>query len=189
MTSSAADPLPTTELFESWRRGAEGALEELVPRVYDQLRSLARTYLARERGGHTLQPTEVVHEALVRLLGSEVRPSDRQHFFALAARTMRRVLVDHARHYQAGRRFSPEDRVTLEDALSEEPSRGIDVIALHHALDDLAEVSPRGAEVVELMVFGGLTRHEVAEVLAVGSSTVDREWKASRLWLQRALAS
>ncbi len=188
MTTGAAEPLPTTQLFAGWRRGDEGALEELVARLYDELRSLAAAHLAREREGHTLQPTAVVHEALLRLLGSAVRPNDRHHFFALASRTMRRVLVDHARRYQADRRFAPADRVTLDSAVGEAPSGAVDVLDLHRALDELALLAPRAARVVELMVFGGLTRLEAAEVLEVGTSTVDRDWKAARLWLRRAIA-
>jgi RNA polymerase sigma factor (TIGR02999 family) len=181
------DSTPTTQLLENWRRGDEGAVDELVTRLYDELRSLAALQLARERAGHTLQPTAVVHEALLRLLGSELRPHDRHHFFALASRTMRRVLVDHARRYRADRRYSPSDRVTLDSSIEDPRTSAVDVLDLHRALGELAELAPRAAQVVELMVFGGLTRLEVAEVLDVGPSTVDRDWKAARLWLRRAI--
>jgi RNA polymerase sigma factor (TIGR02999 family) len=177
-----------TTLFERWRSGDEGALEELLPQVYDELRRLARTYLSQERRGHTLQPTSVVNEALVRLLGSDVRPNDRRHFFALAASTMRRVLVDHARKYQAERRFSPSDRVTLDGGELRPSNDPVDVLDLHRGLKSLAQVSERAAKVMQLMYFGGLTRAEVAEVLGIGSSTVDRDWSAARLWLRRSLS-
>jgi RNA polymerase sigma factor (TIGR02999 family) len=130
----------------------------------------------------------VVNEALIRLLGSDVRPNDRRHFFALASSTMRRVLVDHARKYRADRRFSPSDRVTLDGGELHGSDDPVDVLDLHRALKGLAQASERAAEIMQLMYFGGLTRAEVAEVLGIGSSTVDRDWSAARLWLRDALS-
>jgi RNA polymerase sigma factor (TIGR02999 family) len=182
-----------TELFELWGKvgqageDGEAVLEELVPRLYEELHRLASSYLSRERPGHTLQPTALVNEAFLRLFGSAVQPKDRQHFFALAARLMRRVLVDHARRYRAGRRFSPERRLTLDPEGFEAAQAPVDVLDLHRALEGFAEVSPRAARVVELRYFGGLTLDEIGEVLEVSPATAARDWTAARLWLQREL--
>lgn len=177
-----------TELFERWNRGGEEVLDELLPRLHGELRKVAAAYLSRERAGHTLQPTALINEAFVRLLGSEVLPSDRQHFFSLAARLMRRVLVDHARRYRAGRRFAPADRLTLDPALFEIEREPVDVLDLHRALESFAEVSPRAARLVELRYFGGLTLDEIAGLLEISPATAARDWGAARVWLRRELS-
>jgi RNA polymerase sigma factor (TIGR02999 family) len=181
----ASPALEVTVLLARWRDGDQAALDELVPVVYGELRVLAARYLRSERGGHTLQPTSLVNEAFVRLLGpARVRPQDRTHFFALAARTMRRVLVDHARRRQAEKRPAPEDRLTLVTAVAGSTAAPeIDLLALHEALERLAAIHPRQARLVELRYFGGLSNREAAEALEVSLATVERDWQVARLWL------
>ena len=182
-----SNPGHVTRLFSRWRAGDEDAAAELLPRVYDELRRLADAYLRRERAGHTLQPTELVNEAFLRLLGTEVEVLDRTHFFALAARAMRRILVDHARRQRAGKRIAPEDRVTLVTEVDATPGAEVDVLDLNRALERFAEIAPRPAQLVELRYFGGLTLPEAAEVLGVARATAARDWKAARVWLIREL--
>jgi len=178
-----------TRLLGLWSAGRAEALEELFPLVYDQLRALAGAFLRRERAGHTLQPTALVHETYFRLTGrSQVSVRDRAHFFAVAAQAMRRILVDHARRQRAAKRVDPADRVPLDEASPAVAAADVDLIALHEALDDLAQVNPRQARVVELRYFGGMTTEETAEVLEVSTATVERDWQAARLWLHRQLA-
>jgi RNA polymerase sigma factor (TIGR02999 family) len=140
--------------------------------------------LKSERAGHTLQPTSLVNEAFVRLLGpARVRPQDRTHFFALAARTMRRVLVDHARRRQAEKRPSPDDRLTLQTGLAGGVEPEIDLLDLHEALERLAGIHPRQARLVELRYFGGLSSREAALSLEASLATAERDWQVARLWL------
>ena len=176
-----------THLLHRWRRGDSEALEELTPLLYDELRRLASGQLWRERRNHTLQATEVVHEAFVRLIGSDVPWQDRAHFLAVAARTMRRLLVDHARNRSREKRGGDLARVTLQphDAVVEPP--GEEILTLDHALSALADRDARAATVVELHHFGGLTHDEVAEVLEVSSSTVKRDLRVARAWLRREM--
>ncbi len=182
-----------TRLLESWRGGRADALDDLLPLIYDELRSLAASYLRKERGGHTLQPTALVHEVYVRLTGKEpLAIKDRAHFFAVAARAMRRVLVDHARRHRAGKRVGPGDKISLEEAPELAGgfrlSLDVDVLALHEALARLARVNARQAKLVELRYFAGLTNAEAAEALGVSVGTVERDWHVARLWLHRRLA-
>ena len=177
------DPGHLTVLFSRWRSGDEEAANELLPYVYEELRRLAKSYLRGERPDHTLQATEVVNEALIRILGAEVEAVDRHHFFALAARSMRRVLVDHARRGRAEKRFSPSDRVTLGTGAGATPGQELEVLDLHRALERLAAFAPRPAQVVELRYFGGMTLPEVAQVLGVSRATAARDWEAARTWL------
>ena len=183
-TMTATD---VTHLLHRWRRGDSEALEELTPLLYDELRRLASGQLWRERRNHTLQATEVVHEAFVRLIGSDVPWQDRAHFLAVAARTMRRLLVDHARNRSREKRGGDLARVTLQphDAVVEPP--GEEILTLDHALSALADRDARAATVVELHHFGGLTHDEVAEVLEVSSSTVKRDLRVARAWLRREM--
>jgi RNA polymerase sigma factor (TIGR02999 family) len=172
-----------TLLLRRWCEGDQEALEELTPLLYDELRRLASSQLRRERENHTLQATEVVHEAFVRLIGSEVPWQDRAHFLAVAARTMRRLLVDHARGRAREKRGGGLARVTLQprDAVVEPP--GEDIIALDRALSVLARRDERSAAVVELHHFGGLTYDEVAHVLQISPATVKRDLRVARAWL------
>jgi len=198
-----------TDLLEEWRAGDQEALERLMPRVYDELRRLARHYLARERPGHTLQATALVHEAYLRLLDQKrVRWQSRAHFFALAATSMRRILTNHARDRRAAKRGGGALTLTLDEALVATPApaagggsgpgevagawagvRGVDLIALDDALEALAALDPRQARVVELRFFAGLTIDETAEVLGISPATVKLDWKLARAWLFRELAS
>jgi len=174
-----------TEILERVSAGEERALDELLPLVYEELRRLAGSYMRREREGHTLQPTALMHEAFIRLHGgSEIRWESRAHFMAAAARTMRRVLVDHARSKGRHKRGGEWQRVTLTGPIaapiSAEP---LDVIALDRALERLAEHDERKARVVELLYLAGLTADEAAHVLGVTSRTIERDWRYARAWL------
>ena len=179
-----------TRLLDQWSTGRPEALDELLPLVYDELRRLAASFLRRERAGHTLQPTALVHEAYFRLTGrSEATVRDRAHFFAVAAQAMRRILVDHARRQLAAKRIGAQDRVPIDDAFPLAADPKVDMIALHEALNDLAGINSRQAKVVELRYFGGLTTEETAEVLETSVATAERDWHAARLWLRRQLSS
>lgn len=174
-------------MLRRWGDGDAAALDELVPLLYDELRSIARGYLRRESDAHTLGATALVNEAFLRLVGQErVDWRERSQFLGLAAQAMRRVLVDHARRRDAEKRLDPRQRVAFEHA-EWEPARGVDVIALDEALADLARLDPRQAQVVELKFFGGLELEEVAEVMQVSTATVSRDWRMARSWLWRAL--
>ena len=185
--SAAVSPI-SADIFLRWRAGEVDADEHLTPTIYAELRGLARHYLRRERAGHTLQPTELVHEAYMRLIGGRGEANDRNHFVALAARTMRCVLVDHARRKQADKRFPQEGRVTLQTGLVGDQGPDVDVLALDDALERLAMVSSRAAQLVELRFFGGLTCEESADVLDTSLSSVERDWRAARAWLRKALS-
>ena len=191
-----AEEIPVTDTFLRWRSGDASALDDLLPRVYDELRALADAYMRRERAGHTLQPTALVHEAFLRLL--RLPPGsvqNRVHFFALAAQAMRRILADHARRHRAAKRGGNAVRVPLE--VIEGGAGGVaaaaggtqDVAAddLDAALEDLAKLDERQARVVELRFFGGLSIEETAEVLGVSAATVKRDWLVARAWLHREL--
>jgi len=187
-----AEEIPVTDTFLRWRSGDPTALDDLLPRVYDELRALADAYMRRERAGHTLQPTALVHEAFLRLL--RLPPGsvqNRVHFFALAAQAMRRILADHARRHRAAKRGGGAVRVPLELVEGGAPAApaGDDVAAddLDAALEDLAKLDERQARVVELRFFGGLSIEETAEVLAVSTATVKRDWLVARAWLHREL--
>ncbi|MEM7052321.1 MAG: ECF-type sigma factor [Acidobacteriota bacterium] len=176
-----------TRLFSRWRGGDEEAAGELLPLVYDELRRLARAYLRRERVGHTLQPTELVNEAFLRLFGAEAEALDRAHFFALASGVMRRVLVDHARRLRAEKRPSPNHRMTLQTDVRQAPGPEVEVLDLHRALKRFAAFAPRPARLLELRYFGGLTLAEAAEVAGVSRATAARDWEAARVWLSGEL--
>ena len=186
--ASASQP-EITRLLSAWRGGDEGALEELIPLVYQELRRLAHRYMRQERPDHTLQTTALVNEVYLRLVDCrQVEWRDRAHFFALSARLMRRVLVDMARSRRYRKRGGGRQRVTLDDALlGFTPGEGEDVLALDEALQSLAAVDTRQERVVELRFFGGLSVNETAEVLQVSRSTVLREWKMAKLWLLQDL--
>jgi RNA polymerase sigma factor (TIGR02999 family) len=172
-----------TNLLLHWREGDSAALEQLTLLVYDELRRIAERQLRGERAGHTLQATALVHEAFVRLVRADVKPIDRVHFFALAARTMRRLLVDHAKGKRRAKRGGGALRIEVED-LGTIPARSADtVLAIEDALARLAEQDPRKVEVIELFHFGGLGYDEIAAALAISPATVHRELKFARAWL------
>jgi len=174
-----------TTLLHAWADGENAALEQLLPLVEVELRRLARGYLRRERQGHTLQPTALVNEAFMRILDAKnLRWNDRSHFMSIAARLMRRVLVDHARARTSQKRaFDAADVTTLEEA--DIPS--LNVIAVDRALEALAAVDPRKARVVELRFFGGLSVEETADVLHLSAETIKRDWRLAKVWLSREL--
>ena len=178
------------QLLERATAGDPQAASRLMPLVYDELRRLAASYLRRERKGQTLQATALVHEAYVRLIGPGERPwTGRTHFLAIAARSMRQVLIDRARRRQAAKRGGDPERLTLDDAVLAAPDRGqgIDLAALDDALNQLEALDPQQARIVELRYFGGLTVEETATVLEVSTDTVKRDWRLAKLWLLRAL--
>ena len=153
---------PVTQLLRDWRSGDEKALEALLPHVYQELHAVAAAYMRRERPGHTLHPTELIHETYLRLIGSELPEiENRKHFYALAARQMRQVLVDHARRHRAGKRGSGRENIPIDEAVIYSHQRAAEFVALDDALEALAAVDPKKARVVELRYFAGLTADEI----------------------------
>ena len=181
-------PAAVTELLQAWSDGDDGALDQLMPLVEEELRRLARGYMARERPDHTLQTTALVNEAFVRLTDArKVRWQDRAHFLGISARLMRRVLVDYARRRGFQKRGGGAQRVTWQDDVVGTPDPAFDVVALDRALEALAKFDMRKSRIVELRFFGGLSVEETAEVLQVSPDTVKREWRLAKLWLLREL--
>lgn len=180
---------PVTGLLREWRDGSEQALEQLTPLVYDELLRLARRAMYREAGSHTLQATALVNEAFVRLVDADVSWHDRVHFYAVAARTMRRVLVDHARARRSAKRGGDRIAVTLDDAVLAGPQRDDDLLELDEALARLASFDERKGQIVELHYFGGLTYDETAAVLDISPVTVHRDLKLAKAWLHHELSA
>jgi RNA polymerase sigma factor (TIGR02999 family) len=179
-----------THLLLAWGNGDQGALEALMPLVYDELRKVAARHLRRQRPGHTLQTTALVNEAYLRLIdSSQVQWQNRAHFFAVSATLMRRILVDFARERQNLKRGGGAEQVSLDEALVVAPERSADLLALDEALTRLAKLNPRQAQVVEFRYFGGLSEEETAEALKVSLRTVQRDWNLARLWLYRELSN
>ena len=177
-----------TQLLIDWSRGDEDARDQLLPMVYDHLRRLAGARMRRERLGHSLQPTALVHETYLRLIDQrQVDWRNRAHFFGAAAVMMRRILVNHARDRAAAKRGGGTRQVSLTFADRAFPRVGIDVLALHDALEKLADIDIRKSQIVELKFFGGLTTREIAERLQLSVATVEREWRFARAWLHEAL--
>jgi len=177
-------------LLAAWGRGEAVALDKLTPLVYDELHKLARAYLRRGRPDQSLQPTGLINEAYLRLLDQSqvVQWENRAHFFGIAARLMRMILVDHARAHQAAKRGGDMAIVTLDDCMAISPYRAPDVLEIDQALDRLAEVDERKAKVIELRYFGGMDREEVATVLGLTVPTVKRDLRLGEAWLRRFLA-
>jgi len=179
----------TAKLFLAWRNGDKGALDPLMERLGNELRRLARRQLSAERPEHTLQSVELVNEAYLRLVQQrDVR--DRAHFFALASRMMRRILANHARDRSALKRGGDISIVPLPEldiVPRNEPLDAIDIIALHRAMEELTELDPRQAQLVDMRVFGGLTNDECAEVLGISVATVKRDWTTAKAWLRSAI--
>jgi RNA polymerase sigma factor (TIGR02999 family) len=177
-------------LLRAWGNGDVEAREKLMPLVYAELRRRAAAYLNRERKDHTLQPTALVHEAYLRLIGQQrVVWQNRAHFLAVAAQTMRRILVDHARGRGRDRRFGGAIRVPLDERLKTATPTDCDMLLLDQALCELAALDPRQAQIVELRYFGGLAEREIASVLGVSRSTVTREWVIAKGWLFRRIST
>jgi RNA polymerase sigma factor (TIGR02999 family) len=177
-----------TQILQDWSKGDGTAPEKLMPLVYEELRRLARNYLARERADHTLQATALVHEAYLKL-ADETRLTwkDRVHFYGIAARLMRHILVDHARAHNAAKRGGLEQKLSLDEAHGLPTKTDVDLVELNNALENFAHDYPRKGEVVELKFFGGLDAKEISEVLHVSEKTVLRDWNFAKLWLCRAL--
>lgn len=180
-------PGDVTRLLRAWRVGDRDAEERLIAVLYDELHRIAEARMRGERPDHTLQSTALIHEAYMRLAEAGISWSDRTHFFAAAARTMRRVLTDHARARQRQKRSGGLDRVTLTGLPAEAGDDPVDLLALDAALDALAEQDDRKASVVELHYYGGLTYDEIAEALDVSPATVDRDLRLARAWLRDRL--
>jgi RNA polymerase sigma-70 factor (ECF subfamily) len=186
MTSPSSHAV--TQLLERWSEGDREALEELLPLVYDELHRLAGAYLRRERPNHTLQATALVNEAYLRLIDQRnPRWQNRAQFFGVAAQLMRRILVDHARAHRAAKRHAPQEVLSLDEAhhFGEKPD--LDLLTLHEALNQLAELDSDQSRLVELKFFGGLTIEETAEVMHISHATVEREWQMARAWLRREI--
>jgi RNA polymerase sigma factor (TIGR02999 family) len=180
-----------TRILRDWDRGDSTALNELMRRVHGELRRLARSYLRRERVDHTLESSALVNEAYLRLVDQkEAGWQDRAHFFGIAAKMMRQILVDHARRHRAKKRGGSVTMLTLHEAVDGpcSPGAGVDVIALDQALEKLTGLDTWQSKVVELRFFGGLSVKEVAEVLGVSAGTVKREWATAKAWLYRELS-
>lgn len=176
-------------LLKAWSEGEESALENLIPLVYDELRKMAHRQMAREHQGHTLQTTALVNEAYVRLVGAvEVPWKDRAHFFALSARLMRRILVDHARHHRRTKRGGSIQMLSLDESYAIPAGPDSNILDLNDALMSLAEIDPRKAKVVELRFFGGLSVEETAEILDISVRTVMNDWNFAKVWLLRELS-
>lgn len=176
-----------TRLLRTWREGDEQAREELLPMVYQELRRLAQRELRKERAGHTLESRDLVHEAYMRLVGAEISWQDRSHFFALCGRTMRRILVDHARARQRDKRGSGITLLSLDHADGAVQPCNPDVLLLDEAMSRLGSIDPRMEQVVELHYFAGLTYDELASALAISPATVHRDLAFAKAWLRRQL--
>lgn len=180
---------PITKILFELKNGDERALDELLPLVYDELRRLANSYLRKERGNHTLQPTALVHEAYLRLVGqNEIEWQNRAHFFGVSARLMREILIEYARMKNRQKRGGEfQTRIALDDAVSFSNQKQLDVVAVDEALTKLENLDERQARIVEMKFFGGLTVEEIAEVLSVSPATVKREWSTAKLLLYKMM--
>lgn len=184
------EPQDATSLLERIAAGDARATDELLPIVYGELRALAASYMKDARSGHTLQPTALVNEAYMRLVGAQGERAfaNRGHFLAVAARAMRSVLVDHSRRKRARKRGEAAERIPLEDVSALFEERVPDLLALDTALARLDSYSPEMARIVELRFFGGLSVEQAAEVLDISTPTLTRKWRTARIWLKRELA-
>jgi len=176
-----------TQLLLAWERGDEAARDELIPLVYDALRRIARYHLRGERAGHTLQTTALINEAYLKLVEQSVPWQSREHFFGIAARLMRQILVDYARARQRLKRGGDRQQISITAAEGEQ-GQAADLLVLNDALETLAEVDAQRSQIVELRFFGGLTIEETARVMGISTASVERGWRAARAWLQTELA-
>ena len=176
-----------TQLLLAWAQGDEAARDQLIPLVYDTLRRIARHHLRGERPDHTLQTTALINEAYMKLIEQSVSWQSRAHFFGIAARLMRQIMVDYARARLRLKRGGDRERISLAD-VDGGYEHSADLLALDEALETLGQVDPDGSRIVELRFFGGLTIEETAEVMGVSTPTIERGWRAARAWLQTELA-
>ena len=182
------DRPPITQLLNQWSSGDKSAEATLTPMVYDELQRMAKRLFRSESNAHTLQPTALVHDAFLKLVDVDVTWQDRAHFFSLAARMMRRLLVNHANARNAAKRGGDAIRVTLNESVVSSASADADLIDLEEALSALTDLDPRKAQLIELQYFGGLSFREMEEVTGLSSSTLDRDLRLARAWLKSALA-
>jgi RNA polymerase sigma factor (TIGR02999 family) len=184
----AENPKDVTVLLAKWGEGDREALDALTPLVYNELRRLAKSYLRRERVGHTLEGTALVHEAYLRLIDQrEVEWRNRNHFFALAAELIRRILVDHARARIAAKRGGNNIKLSLDESITPVDEKDMDLLALNDALDALARVDAQQSRIVELRYFAGLTIEETADALQISTATVKRDWVMAKAFLKREM--
>jgi RNA polymerase sigma-70 factor, ECF subfamily len=177
-----------TEMLIKWSKGDQSVYADLMDVIYDELHKRAKHYLVRERSGHTLQPTALVHEVYLRLIKQkDVKWQNRAHFFGVAAMMMRRILVEHARRRFADKRGGDDFRLSIDEALNIPQQRDVQLLALDDALNTLAGLDPRQSKIVELRFFGGLSVEETAEVLNISPITVTREWRLAKMWLYHEL--
>jgi len=182
-------PENVTQLLIGWSKGDKEALDKLLPLVYNELHRQAAAYLRRERAGHTLQTTALIHEAYVRLVDQKnVHWQNRAHFFGIAAQLMRRILVDHARTKKRVKRGGSDIRVSLSEVTIKAAARDLDIVALDEALERLALIDEQQSRIVELRFFSGLTVEETAEVLGISPATVKRDWSMAKAWLHREIS-
>ena len=182
-------PSQVTQLLLKWSDGDRSALDQLIPLVHSELRRMARRYMGRQNPGHTLETSALINEAYLRLVNQQsVEWKDRAHFFAVSAQIMRNILIDHARRYRYAKRGAGARKIELDEMAEMPERRAAEFVALDDALRELATVDPRKSEIVELRFFGGLNIEETAEVMKISPATVQREWRAARAWLQRAMA-
>jgi RNA polymerase sigma factor (TIGR02999 family) len=179
-----------TQLLIEWSNGDKTALDKLMPLIHEELRRLAHHYMSRERSGHTLQTTALVNEAYLRLVNRKgVHWQNRAHFFAIAAQSMRSILVDHARALAYAKRGGGATKLSLDEAMIVSQERAAEVVALDEVLKELASFDPQQSRIVELRFFGGLTIEETAEVLDLSPATIKREWSTAKAWLYHELAN
>jgi len=179
-----------TELLQAWSEGDSQALAQLIPLVDHELRVIAHAYMKRERAGHTLQTTALVAEALIRLMGQDkIWWHSRTHFYSLVARRMRQVLIEHAREQLTAKRGNRAEHVDVADAILMSSEESQELLLLHEALMKLAKTDERKARIVEYRYFGGFTLEEIAELLGVSQSTIEREWRLARAWLKREMCA
>jgi len=185
----AAIPQEITQLLLSWSKGDQGALDQLVPLVYPELRRLAQRYMRRENSAHTLQTSALINEAYLRIVDQqEVEWQDRAHFFAVAAQVMRHILIDHARRHRYAKRGAGARHVPLDETAIISQERATEFLALDDALTRLATIDARKSQIVELRFFGGLTVEEIAEVMKLSPITIKREWRSAKAWLHSEIA-
>jgi RNA polymerase sigma-70 factor (ECF subfamily) len=182
-------PQEVTQLLVDWGNGNQAALDRLMPLVYTELRQLAHRYMRRERPGHTMQTTALIHEAYLRLVDqNQVRWQHQAHFFGIAARLMRQILIEHAHSHTRAKRGGGVGTLALDEAAIVSQARATELLALDDALERLATIDPRKSQVVELRFFGGLSVEEAAQVLNIAPNTVLRDWRMAKAWLRREIS-
>ncbi len=179
-----------TRLLADWGQGDRGALDNLIPLVHDELRRIAHRHMSQERPGHTLQTSALINEAYIRLVDQRVAHwQNRVHFFAIASKLMRRIMVDYARSKGYAKRGGSIQPVSLDEEMSTSGKQATEVVALDEALQDLEAMDPRKCQIVEMRFFGGLNTDETAVALGISTPTVEREWRAARAWLRQAISA